>query len=56
MTTKNAHKYLYYNTLFISLENPEVKSQPTGLSTFAITHKPISPTKNWRFNAPHQSR
>jgi hypothetical protein len=36
MTAKMTHKYLYYNDLFISLENPEVKSQPTGVSTFAI--------------------
>jgi len=36
MTTKTTHNYLFYNGLFISLENPEVKSQPTGVSTFAI--------------------
>ncbi|CAN1494704.1 hypothetical protein MCERE19_00307 [Spirosomataceae bacterium] len=36
MTTKITHNYLYYNDLFISLENPKVKSQPTGVSTFAI--------------------
>ncbi|MCU0327181.1 MAG: hypothetical protein MUF45_18435 [Spirosomaceae bacterium] len=31
------HNYLNLNDLFISLENPEVKSQPTGVSTFAIS-------------------
>ena len=36
MTAKMTHNYLNYNDLFISLENPEVKSQPTGVSTFAI--------------------
>ena len=30
------HNYLYSKDLFISLENPEVKSEPTGVSTFAI--------------------
>ncbi|WP_336913703.1 hypothetical protein [Runella sp.] len=36
MTAKITHNYLNCNDLFISLENPEVKSQPTGVSTFAI--------------------
>ncbi len=36
MTAKITHNHLNYNDLFISLENPEVKSQPTGVSTFAI--------------------
>ena len=36
MTAKMTHNYLNCNYLFISLENPEVKSQPTGVSTFAI--------------------
>ena len=30
------HNYLNSKDLFISLENPEVKSEPTGVSTFAI--------------------
>ena len=36
MTAKSTHNYLNNNDLFISLENPEVKSEPTGVSTFAI--------------------
>lgn len=36
MTAKMTHNYLNSNDLFISLENPEVKSEPTGVSTFAI--------------------
>ena len=36
MTAKTTHNYLNSNVLFISLENPEVKSQPTVVSTFAI--------------------
>jgi hypothetical protein len=36
MAAKMTHNYLKCNDLFISLENPEVKSQPTGVSTFAI--------------------
>ena len=39
MTAKMTRNYLNSNGLFISLENPEVKSQPTGVSTFAITHE-----------------
>jgi hypothetical protein len=39
MTAKTTHNYLNSNVLFISLENPEVKSQPTVVSTFAITHE-----------------
>ena len=39
MNAKMTHNYLNCNDLFISLENPEVKSQPTGVSTFAITHE-----------------
>ena len=36
MVAKTAHNYLKFNNLFISLENPLMKSQPTGVSTFAI--------------------
>ena len=32
MTTKNKHNYINNNTLFISLENPEVENQPIGVS------------------------
>ena len=36
MPAKISHNYLLYNDLFISLENPEIKSLITGVSTFAI--------------------
>ena len=36
MTAKTHHNCFINNCLFISLENPEVDIQPTGVSTFAI--------------------
>ena len=36
MIAKTEHNYLNNNSLFISLENPDVKSLLTGVSTFAI--------------------
>jgi hypothetical protein len=35
-TPKGQHNYLINNSLFISLENPEVDNHHTGVSTFAI--------------------
>jgi hypothetical protein len=37
MPAKTPHNYLFYNDLFISLENPEVKRLLTGVSKFAIS-------------------
>ena len=37
IASKITHIYLNSNILFISLENPEAKNQPTGVSSSKIT-------------------
>ena len=58
MNAKMTHNYLNSKDLFISLENPEVKSEPTGVSTFASRtsrHTSQSLQKSMHFQPHRQS-
>lgn len=53
MTAKMIRNYLNCNDLFISLENPEIKSQPTGETVCFPEIVPIQPLIGVKFSCKY---